>query len=353
MADTGQTSVERHERLQILFDTSPDAIILHDEAGSIVDVNAQTVENLGYAHEELRSMNVAEIAVGYDREEFQDLWVGMDTGDRKKIDVRHRRQDGTTFPVEVSVRKIELDGEERFITLSRDVTERREIEQRLKEQRDNLDILNQVLRHDIRNDLQLVTAYTELLSDRVGEDDQAQEYVASVLESANHAVELTKTAREIAEVMVTTADNQQRVDLRNVLENELDQVRSSHSGALVTVEESIPEVSVIANDMLASVFRNLMKNAIQHNDKDVPQVAVSATVEDGSVVVSIADNGPGIPDAQKENVFGRGEKGLDSPGTGLGLYLVRTLVDIYGGEVWVEDNDPEGTVAVVELPTAE
>ena len=72
-----------------------------------------------------------------------------------------------------------------------------------------------------------------------------------------------------------------------------------------------------------------------------------------STTVRVADNGPGIPDTQKETIFGKGEKGLDSPGTGLGLYLVRTLVKQYGGAVWVEDNDPEGSVFVVERPLTE
>ena len=105
--------------------------------------------------------------------------------------------------------------------------------------------------------------------------------------------------------------------------------------------------------MLESVVRNLLSNAIQHNDKALPEVALSATADDDTVVVRIADNGPGIPDDRKEQIFEEGEKGLDSEGTGLGLYLVDTLVDRYGGEVRVEDNDPDGSVFVVELQRAE
>jgi len=69
--------------------------------------------------------------------------------------------------------------------------------------------------------------------------------------------------------------------------------------------------------------------------------------------VSIADNGPGIADTHKEQIFQEGQKGLESGGTGIGLYLVNTLVDRYGGDVWVEDNEPTGSVFVVELPLAD
>ena len=101
--------------------------------------------------------------------------------------------------------------------------------------------------------------------------------------------------------------------------------------------------------MLEAVFRNLLKNAIQHNHSDVPEVTVSTEERDEVVVVRIADNGPGVPDDRKETIFGKGKKGLESSGTGLGLYLVRSLVDGYGGDVWVEDNEPTGAVFAVEL----
>ena len=113
------------------------------------------------------------------------------------------------------------------------------------------------------------------------------------------------------------------------------------------------ETTVVANEMLDSVLRNLLKNAIQHNDSEIPEVQVSATERAGMAVVRIADNGPGVPDSQKDTIFGRGEKGLESEGTGIGLYLVETLLDSYGGDIRIEDNEPSGSVFVVELPTAE
>jgi signal transduction histidine kinase len=75
---------------------------------------------------------------------------------------------------------------------------------------------------------------------------------------------------------------------------------------------------------------------------------------DDIVTVRVADNGPGIPDAQKESVFGKAEKGLESSGTGIGLYLVREIVTGYGGEIWIEDRtDTEGAVFVIEFLLAE
>jgi PAS domain S-box-containing protein len=231
-----------------------------------------------------------------------------------------------------------------------DITTRKKAKQRLEEQRNDLDILNQVLRHDVRNDLQLVTSYGELLTDHV--DEEGTGHLDTVRESADHAVELTKTAREMADVMLSREDTRQQdqVNLRKTLERELDKIEAEYPDARVVVEESLPAVQIRANQMLDSVFRNLLSNAIQHNNKDVPEISVSAAVRDTTVVVRIEDNGPGVPDDQKNEIFGKDEKGLDSSGTGLGLYLVQHLVTQYDGEVWVEDNTPEGAVFVVELP---
>jgi PAS domain S-box-containing protein len=241
-----------------------------------------------------------------------------------------------------------VDGETIFDGVVEDITERKRYEQRLKEQRDNLDVLNQVLRHDVRNDLQLISAYASFLHDHV--DDDGLEYVEKLQESAEHVAELTKSARNVADVMLSTEQTVRSVDLREVLDEEVDEVRSDHPGADVTVDGAIPAVSVAANDMLDSVFRNLLTNAIQHNDTSRPEVRVAADRRGESVVVRIADNGPGVPDAQKSSIFGKGEKRLESEGTGIGLYLVDTLVEMYGGDVRVEDNDPEGAVFGVELP---
>ncbi|MFB6309147.1 MAG: ATP-binding protein [Haloarculaceae archaeon] len=316
---------------------------------------------------------------GYEAEAIEsgDVSWGLDVidpEDRERVDreVQAAIEDETAFEVTYRIRT--ADGDERwvwergqhvdehgdeaallegFIT---DITDRKRYEERLESQRDDLELLNQVLRHDIRNDLQLVTAYADLLAEEC-EDDEIREYIDTISEHAEHAVELTTTARDMADVLLSDQEPSSR-RLRPVFESEVDEIRSAHPEAVVQCE-SIPAVEVVADDLLASVFRNVLKNAVQHNDKDVPEVSVSVEPRDDTIRVRVADNGPGVPDAQKKTIFGKGEADLDSAGTGIGLYLVRTLVDGYGGDVWVEDRDDleaeegPGAVFVIELPRAE
>ncbi|WP_050032221.1 sensor histidine kinase [Halorubrum halophilum] len=238
------------------------------------------------------------------------------------------------------------DGEiAEVVGICTDITEQQGREQ-------ELELLNRIVRHDIRNDMAVVLGWMELLEDHV--DDEGKEYLQKILASGEHVVELTEIAHDYVETVVSNEEVAvEPISLRSALTTELSLREESFPQAEFVVDGSIPDVAVAADGMLNSVFRNLLNNAVQHNDKDTPVVEVSCEPRDDDVDVRIADNGPGISDDKKEFVFGKGERGLGSPGTGIGLYLVQTLVTQYGGEIRIEDNEPTGTVFVVELPRAE
>ncbi len=327
-------------------------VAAYDETGAIRFANEFYAEMLGTDRSSLVGTHVAETNPDLDSEQFAEYWASFEEGETRRTDTVHRRlDDGTEFPVMVTTTHTTIGGTTYNVGTVEDVTERKEYEQRLMKQRDNLETLNQMVRHDIRNDLQLVTAYAELVEDHV--DEEAREYLETVQESAANAVELTKSARVLADVMLQADLEDQYTSLAPALERALEDVRSAFPGAAIEVEGSLPRTTVVANEMLDSAFRNLLQNAVQHNDKDLARVTVSTSVGDDHAEVRVADNGPGVPEEQKEKIFGKGERGLESEGTGIGLYLVKSLVEGYGGEVRVEDNDPEGSVFVVRLPVSD
>ena len=330
------------------------AVYITDTAGVVEYVNPAFEEITGYDESAVVGESTTLLNSGeHDEDLYEDLWDTILSGEQWEQEMIDERKDGERLVLEQTISPVrDRDGELRnFVAVAQDVTDQRARETQLQKQRDDLELLNHVLRHDMRNHLQLVTAYTELLEDHV--DEEGAEYIATIRESAENAIGLTRTAKEMAEVMLQTTDGTTTVALGSVLNRELEEIRSSSRTAVVRVDGSVPRVDVVANSMLGSVFRNLLKNAIQHNDKPVPEVTVSVEVAEQRVVVRVADNGPGIPPEQRATVFGKGEKGLDSAGTGIGLYLVRSLVDNYGGDIHVEENDPEGSVFVLDLPRAE
>ncbi|WP_424016569.1 PAS domain-containing sensor histidine kinase [Halorientalis pallida] len=239
----------------------------------------------------------------------------------------------------------------RVVGVARDITANKNYENRLERQRDGLKLLNRMVRHDIRNDLQLILLHLERLETNV--EPAHGDRVGTAIESTQNAIALTRTARDLADVMLQSESSLERVDLAEAVETPLADVRASYPEATLAIEGTLPNTAVLADDMLHSVVRNLLTNAVQHNDTDAPTVTASATETDEEVVLRVADDGPGIPDGRKDEVFARGEKGLESEGTGIGLYLVRELVDRYGAQVAIEDNDPEGTVFSVTLRRAD
>jgi PAS domain S-box-containing protein len=343
------------ERAETLFQNAQDAFFLVDVDQT---TGAYTIERVNPAYESLTGLSSADIT-------GKSMQAVFDPGDaatmRAHYDECVANRKTVEYVEELSVPEPESYWETRIapvvvddevvqiVGATRNITNRKAYEQQLEEQRDRLELLNQMVRHDIRNDLQVISSYAELLKGRVDDD---QEYVDRILTNARTAVELTRTARDLSGTMLQTDTSTEPVPLRSVLLSQIDEIRTTYTDAVVTVEDRIPSVAVVADDMLASVFRNIVKNAIQHNDKPIPEVHISVAERGGRVRVTVVDNGPGVPDEQKGEIFGKGEKGLESEGTGIGLYLVNTLVERYGGEIQVHDNEPEGTIVTVALDRA-
>lgn len=210
-----------------------------------------------------------------------------------------------------------------------------------------LGFVNRTLRHDVRNDATVIVGNAELLKADVGPSEEL-DYIA---EAASHIVDLTHLVRafEAAEDIVEL----EPVDLAEMLERCVEHSRSSFPAATFDVHLHEGEALVVrADKLLSSVFENLFRNAVQHNDRDEPHVEVDVATLDDLVRIEIADDGPGIPPSVQESLFQEGIKGPRSTGTGLGLYLVRELVTAFDGSVSARAREPRGTVVTVELPRA-
>lgn len=331
----------RERRFRRLFEDHDTPMLLVDpETGGIERANDAAVSFYGYARTTLESLSMDDLTHAADGR-------GWDAETDQPI-TPHELADGTVRQVEVDSSPVSSGGDRFLFCILHDVTERERTRRRLERQTQQLELLNRVVCHDIRNDMTVVIGRAELLAEHV--DGRGRQCLDTLTEHAEHVVELTRTARELTGTMLDDDDGSDHVSLRTVLSTQIDDLRSGYEHADVTVADPLPDCRVRGNEMLGSVFRNLLTNAVQHNDADEPSVTVSVAVEPETVRVDIADDGPGVPDERKAEIFGKGEFGMGSSGTGIGLYLVHTFVDQFGGEVWVTDNKPEGAVFHVALP---
>jgi signal transduction histidine kinase len=220
-----------------------------------------------------------------------------------------------------------------------DVTEERRREQRLQ-------VLNRVLRHNLRNEMTTVGGYASMIEERV-EDPELREGASIIAERSQTLVDIGEKAREFERV-VDGERATDPVDLRALLSEAADGVAAGFPDGRATVGGDAREVESDP-ELLRLVFENLIENGLEHADTDRPHVEVTVSVtDDGGATVEVRDNGPGIPDQEVATIRSEREEPLQH-GQGIGLWIVQWGVATLGGAVTFADHD-SGTVVTVRIP---
>lgn len=219
----------------------------------------------------------------------------------------------------------------------------------LEEQRDYLDYLNGILRHEVLNTATIINGYaSRVLETESALDDRSRRWLEIVIDQSE---DMSTVIDDVRVLLQTTEGSYQpeRVDAARVLADEVRKLENKWDP--IDVETSIPDhVFVRADDLLARIFANLLSNAIEHNDAATPRVEITAEPGPETVRFEIADNGPGVPESKVDSLFDR----IESYGSthGLGLYLVSQLVARYDGSVELAETGSDGSRFTVELPAA-
>lgn len=283
-------------------------------------------------------------AVDGDGEYSADFKIDLPDGSHRWVQARGVVQDGA-------------DGTpDRMIGVQTDITNRKRVEQRLEEQNSRLELLNKLVRHDIRNEAHLITTLAGRLTPDRNPPTAAGEstdLVDQVTASSDRIVGLTQQAKELMAVISSLGDALEPVPLCETVDREIAGASMLDSAATIRTE-TVPDVDVQANELLGPLLHNLLTNAIIHNDTDNPEVVVSGDRCEDMVCLTVADNGPGIPESEREAVLIEGKTLVGSNGTGFGLYLVDTLVEQYDGRITIGDDESLGGAAIIVcLPVAE
>ncbi len=186
-------------------------------------------------------------------------------------------------------------------------------------------LLNKIIRHDLLNEITSAILFLEMAI-----EDKRFDYVEKVLKKLENIVSQINLLRS-----VERRDKLGKINLREVVKRVVDMYNFK-------VKVDVPDVEVVADELIYSVIRNLIENAIKYGGNNV---YVKADLCNDWVYLKVCDNGPGIPDEEKEKIFELGY----GKGRGIGLYIVKSAVNMFGGDVWVEDNKPKGSIFVVKL----
>ncbi len=310
---TEKKIVENLKRFRTLLDYSDDAIFIVDEKGNIIDMNDKAREWSN------GKKNVTDVIIGSWSEKFEGI-----VGDKIVL---------------VSVKSAKFGNKTYKVVIAKDVTELKKAEEKIREMNEQLRFLNRLLRHDISNNLTAILGFLEIYRD-TGESV----YLDKIDSIIDTCVELINNVREAESVLDAELIP---VKLDEVIERCIENVISENVSVSLLI--NCKDLTVIADKLIYSVFENILKNAIQHNLEKKKIISVEVNCDREFVEVKIADNGIGIPDEIKKYVFDRGFKFGETGRTGMGLYIVKLLMDKYGGSIEVKDNIPKGTVFVLKF----
>lgn len=234
--------------------------------------------------------------------------------------------------------------------------------------RDGVHILNRLMFHDLMNYSMAIRGYLDLAGEQK-DGSSTKAYIDRAIRQIDQTSELIEKVRKLSTIRSADKKNMLRIDLARTITMQFAKTSSLFPSKTIrsVLNFEREDAFVMANDLLPDLFHNIFMNAIKFDMHDPVQIEISLKEisEDPAPSgrkywrISVADHGPGIPDERKRAIF----TGIQKPvsreparGMGLGLSIVKSLIDLYGGKVWVEDREAgspgRGAIFYIQLPQA-
>ena len=345
--DSGELPAPPEEFYRTLVENAAEGMLTIDAESQIVYANPAIEEILGYQPKELvGSSKMQIIPERLQPVHARALAAYVETGERHidwgGMELPALHKDGHEVPTLISLREHEYDGEQYFTGIIRDVSDRREREAELQAQKERLDQFADILAHDIRNPLSVAAGYTEIA--RENHDAPELERVAEALERIEGLVDdvlmLSKQGEQIGET--------ERVSLDAAVREAWNS--TAVDGATLEIEDRLSSIEA-DRSRFRELLTNLFRNAVEHgstgsqtgSDDAVEDTTPNVTVTVGDLPDGfyVADNGPGVPEEIRENVFEHGYSTRES-GTGFGLSIVHQIAEAHGWEITLTESEAGG-----------
>ncbi len=202
------------------------------------------------------------------------------------------------------------------------------------------ELMLRIVSHDLKNPLSVISGYVELIK-----EEYVPEYMDVIEKAVERAFEIIDKARLFSKLGAKRIEEEKTgVDLLEEIKDVSTIILAKYPGKHISLEGAHMKISVYP--LIREVFSNIMDNAFKYGADNL-QIKVEKSKE--YIIIRIADDGPGIPDDKKEVIFNAFEA-LEYGGSGLGLHIVKMIVDMHKGKVWVEDNKDGGSTFVIKLP---
>ncbi len=312
---------------EVVVGEMPELVVVVDSDEQILDMNPAAQRALGATLEECLWHRVSAVF---------DKTLG-ELRDTETITV----EGTTTRYYDVSVAPV-AGGTDRQVghaIVLHDITDERRQQQRLG-------VLNRILRHNVRNDMTVVIG----LAETIAAGTQPPEKAGGIVDKASELTDISQKARTLESMMAQEERNGHIIDLSEVVREAATHFDGEYESVDVRLDCQKAHIQAIESTTEA-IVENLVENACEHNDSDEPWVEVTVAEDDDEALVRVTDNGPGLPDHERETVLSGEETDLQH-GSGLGLWIVVWGVEQTGGDL-VFDTDRDGTTITVRFPRSE
>lgn len=358
--------------LRSVLETVPDAIIVINDRGLVQSFSPAAERLFGYSATDVMGQNVKMLMPQPYRDEHDGyLERYRHTGERRIIGIGRvvlgRRANGSTFPMELAVGEINLEGKRMFTGFVRDITERQVARERLQElqsellRASRLSAMGQMasaLAHELNQPLTAIINYVQATRRMIVNPDISRERLEETMDKAvAQASRAGQIIHRMRQFLQKGETERQPESINKVLEeaSALALVGAKESGVMVRMELGIELAPVMIDRIqIQQVILNLIRNGIEAMQGVVRRELRIATseAENDMVLVSIADSGPGLASEVADQLFQpfvtTKEKGM-----GLGLSICRSIIDSHGGKIWTTPNPDGGVTFAFTLPTAE
>jgi PAS domain S-box-containing protein len=347
---------DSEQQFRLIVEAAPNGMLLVDESGTIVMVNASALHQFGYKRGELLGKSVEMLIPGPSRSVHQQYRAGfIKTPQARAMGGRRElfglRKDGSEFAVEIGLTPIQTTKGPGVVASIVDISERKRLEMQLRrtERLAELGTLASGMAHEIGTPMNVILGRAEYLLQRAA-DEGMKKGLATIITQVER---ITKVMNQLLAFARRRTPERRAVDLGEIVDDSLEMFQERIAQCRITVEKtiesSLPPVCA-DRDQLIQVFINLLMNSI-HAMPEGGQLRLSLDRESSYARLGVSDTGHGMPEEIRSKIFEPFFTTKDfGKGTGLGLTVVKGIIEEHGGTIAVESAVDKGTTFWIRLP---